>query len=165
MFYRSKKYMKTGLVVLFTILVLLSVSNDFVASDNPLIKRPFYTYYLTEGEVDGIGHISNMTNGLAMSDYVATRYMMSSPYLSKSNILEINGQNLTLLRYNSSDVILIREGEFNQRPLKLLTLPDSNFKLNSGWNSLDYYYNDNAINDGIGKLNRVYDSKEVYGLN
>lgn len=164
MFNRSKKLMKATLIVLFAILVLLSVSNDFTASDNPLVKRPFYTYYLTEGEVNGIGNIYEKTEGLVMSDYITVRYMTGTPYKNKAHIIEIDDKSMAIYRNNSSDILLIRDGEFDKRPLKLHTNDGGVFVPDPDW-ILNYYYKDAAIEDSLGTLNRVYDSNDIYGLN
>lgn len=164
-FRKSEGYAKATLSVIFIVLVILSISNDFIASDNPLIKREFYTYYLTENEITGIGHIYDKTPGFVMSDYVAIRYMMNSPYSQRSNILEVDHQNMTLLRNNDSDVIIIREGEFNERPLRLNGNPDGTFIPNPDWGPLLYYYRNATLMDNIGSFSRVYDSGELYGIN
>jgi hypothetical protein len=100
LFFNSKKYGKLLLILLFASMSFLSVSNDFVASDNPLVKRPFYTFYLTEEEVACISHFSNTTEGYLMSDFVIAKFISNSPLNIKEHILEVE-ENVTFLRNNS----------------------------------------------------------------
>jgi hypothetical protein len=83
---RSGKYGKAILIGLFTIWVLLAVSNDWVASDNPLVKRPFYTFYFSEQEITGMDRLVTHTTGILESDYVPNRYYEGSAYEPNTTI-------------------------------------------------------------------------------
>ena len=165
-YYKSKKHIKIFSIILFAIFVLLSISNDFVASDNPLIKRPFYTFYLNESEVIGIGHLANFTSGYLMQDYVGTRYLMYSNSSSKAHLLEVNEHGNIFLRNSSKDVILIRDQELIKRPLKLYTSKSNMFHLNPSWSaSLDYYGIDLPLWNTLTKYNKIYESRGILGFN
>ncbi len=159
-YYKIQKNLKAFVILLFIIMAFLSLSNDFIASDNPLIKRPFYTFYLTEEDTIAFDRIANVTEGYLMSDYVTTRYLMYSPYGSKSHLLEVDIENMRFLRNNNNDVILIREQELNKRPLKLYSSKGGKFKLEPS-----YYYNDLPLWNTLEKYNRIYDSGGVSTFN
>ena len=163
---KSDKCLKAFVVLLFVIMCFLSISNDFTASDNPLVKRPFYTYYLTEEENIAFNHVAEITEGYVMSDYVTCRYLSFSPYESKYHILEIDKNNMTFLRNNDADIILIREQEFGKRPLKLYSVETGKFKMYGLKRaSIDYYYNDLSLCNHLETFNKIYDSNAVVGLN
>lgn len=162
MFNRGKKYFKFFLVLLFSIMCFLSISNDFTASDNPLVKRPFYTYYLTEEEIIAFNHNANIATDYLMSDYVTTRYLMASPYTFKSHILEVDENNKNFLRNKDKDIFLIRIKELQKRPLKLYSSENSTFKLNPTWYPLLYYYlHDYILWNSLTKYNKIYNSGRV----
>src|SRR5208337_1322762 len=93
MYRKHNKYINALIIVLFVAMVFLSLTSDFVASDNPLVKRPFYTDYLHEAEITGLNTVSNFTDGYVMTDYVAAKYLDSSPYQDKMHILEADPVN------------------------------------------------------------------------
>lgn len=152
------------LLILFLFMTLLSVSNDFVASDNPLIKRPFYTFYITKEERDAFERIGSITIGDINSDYVTLRYFQSSNYSQKSNILEIYNYS-EILRYNNSAIILFRSGEFKKRPLKCYTANTKRFVSNPGlYNvkySLEYYGREHPFFKNLAKFNKIYNSNNI----
>ena len=159
---KSKKPLKSALIILFMVLVFLSVSNDFIASDNPLVKRPFYTFYLTEEEVNGFDHAGNTAKGFVMSDFVTTRYMDITPYRERSHILEVDSQNMNFLRSGSSDVILIRKGELEERPLRFLISDGGFIKWPSMGGALEYYYSESEeLWSSLNKYNKIYDSSSI----
>ena len=160
---RSKKNAKKVLIILFLALALLSVSNDFVASDNPLVKRPFYTFYLTEEETNGFDHAGNLAEGRVMVDFVTHRYMEIAPYQEKINILEVDPSENEFLRSNSSELILVRTGELNKRPLKLATIEEGEFVAKPTMESLlDYYYEeDTQLWSSLEDYDKVYESSSV----
>ena len=162
---KSKKHAKVLIILLFIAMSFLSVSNDFTASDNPLIKRPFYTYYLTNGEEVAFRHIASSTQGHLLSDYVTTRYLLFSPYENKTHILEVDIKKMKILRIATDDVLLIRSLELTKRPLKLYSAPDENFRLDTTWsNHLDYYYQDSILWDSLISYNKIYESNDVTGF-
>lgn len=161
---KSKKYTKLIPIILFIMMVFLSVSNDFTASDNPLVKRPFYTFYLTDGEETAFAHVASITQGYIMSDYVTTRYLSFSKYKNTTHILEVDISNMTLLRSGEDDVFLIRNSELRKRPLKLYSASSEMFILNPSWESnFDYYYKDVILWADLRKYNKIYDSECITG--
>ena len=161
-FSRSNKNIKFFVIVLFISMAFLSMSNDFNASDNPLVKRPFYTSYLTEEEIKAFNYAGTVSKGYVMSDYVTSRYLAFSPYNSKSHILEIDKMNMRFLRNSIDDVILIRNKELTKRPLKFYSSEKEIFELNPSWaGSLDYYYRDLMLWNELEKYNKVYNSNSV----
>jgi hypothetical protein len=159
---RSKKPLKSVLIILFMVLVFLSVSNDFIASDNPLVKRPFYTFYLTEEEVNGFDHAGNTSKGFVMSDFVTYRYMETTDYRESGHILEVNPQTLDFLRSGPSDLILIRKGELEERPLRFLISDVGFVKWPSMSSALEYYYSDNEeLWSSVEEYSKIYDSSSI----
>jgi hypothetical protein len=164
LFFNSKKYGKLLLIILFASMSLLSVSNDFVASDNPLVKRPFYTFYLTEEEVACISHFSNTTEGYVMSDFVIAKFISNSPLNIKEHILEVDAENMTFLRNSRQDLILIRTSELDKRPLNLYASESGKFALdpNTG-SSCKYYYRNAPLWGSLAGFNKVFESRQVAG--
>ncbi len=163
--YRKKnKVINALIIVLFVAMVFLSLTSDFVASDNPLVKRPFYTDYLHEAEIIGMDNVANFTDGNVMTDYVAARYLDSSPYQDKMHILEADPVNENLLTGDSSDTIVIRDGELDIRPIKAYTTIKG-FIMNPSWNALDYYYKGDPVFDSLDKRNKVYSSNYISAYN
>lgn len=161
----STKTIKLLVIVLFFCMSFLSVSNDFTASDNPLVKRPFYTYYLSEEEVTSFDHLASITNGLLMSDYITIRYLLFSKFEFKAHMLEVDENHMDFLKNETDDVILIRNGELKKRPLKLYSAKKGVFELSPSWsNGLKYYYNDIKIWDALNHYNKIYDSNNIYGF-
>ncbi|NPV63877.1 MAG: hypothetical protein HPY61_14850 [Methanotrichaceae archaeon] len=162
-FFRAKKNFKTILVILFSIMVFLSVSNDFIASDNPLVKKQFYTYYFTEEEAKSMDCIAERTTEYVMSDWVAIRYLESSIYSTKERLLQVNDKENRFLRNSNKDIILIREGELLKRPLKLYEPGGSNYTDTLTWPPEQYLYFNNSINlwNDLEGYNEVYSSGTV----
>lgn len=159
------KKIKIIAIILFIVMSFLSISNDFSASDNPLVKRVFYTFYLNEKEITAFNHIANFTEGFVLSDYVVKRYLSYSQYKYKSHLLEVS-QNLTFLRNNNSGVILIRNQELNKRPLKFFPSANGKFKLNPNEEgSLDYYYQNSPLWNSLKNYNKIYDAGGINGFN
>ena len=163
---KSRKYEKIILILLFTIMIFLSVSNDFNASDNPLVKRPFYTFYLTDDETIAFRHIASSTQGYIMTDYITTRYLYESQYKNRTHIIEVDEKNMKFLRNETDDVFLIRKFELTKRPLKFYSATSNDFIFEPSWeNNLDYYYQDLILWDNLISYNKIYDSKSVSGFN
>jgi hypothetical protein len=159
---KSGKSFKSILIVLFMILIFLSVSNDFIASDNPLVKRPFYTFYLTEEEVSGFDHAGNTSNGYVMSDFVTYRYMENTYYRESGHILEVNTHSLDFLRSGPSDLILIRKGELEKRPLRLFITEEGFIKTpNIDWAERYYYRDDQKLWSSLEGYSKIYDSSSI----
>ncbi len=165
LFHKARGYGRTILVVVFMAMIFLSVSNDFTASDNPLVKRTFYTFYMTENEVESIRYLPEVAGGYVMSDYVVTRYLECSPFQKKAHVLEVDRANMRFLRNSSDDLLLIRGGELDGRPLKLYTSLERDFVDHPNlFNLLDYYMPDLPLWDQLSEYNRIYDSGAVQGL-
>ncbi len=160
LYLRKSRLITAAILVLFAALVFLSLTNDFVASDNPLVKRPFYTYYLRGSEVTGLDRVANATAGYVMADYIASRYYLSSPYVDRMHILEVDGPTGELLKGNATDVILLRDGELGGRPLKLYTSPGG-YKHDPNWLALDYYSRGDPVYASLANKNRVYGSGTI----
>lgn len=164
LFRRSGRYGKTFLLLLFILMSFLSLSNDFVASDNPLVKRPFYTYYLTDEEITGFYQVASKTEGYMMSDYVTSNFIFNSPYILKEHILEVDLKNMTLLRNSSADILLIRTGELEKRPLYLYSSMDGRLRLEPNLiSSCEYFGNDISLWGRLDDYNKVFESSTVQG--
>ena len=165
LYMRSGKYGKAILVGLFTIWVLLAVSNDWVASDNPLVKRPFYTFYFSEQEITGMDRLVTHTTGILESDYVPNRYYEGSAYEPNTTILEVDGNNMTFVRGSPEDVLLIREGEHEKRELKAALLDGPDFIPKPEGDYFAYVTRDKAVWSTLPVYNRIYDSRAIRAYN
>lgn len=136
---------KTFLVVLLLIscFSFVAVSNDFVASDNPLVEREFYTYYHTEQERESFEQLDAVHRDGLGSDHVTCRYY--------EEVLQSECERLPIedgsVDHGVADGVLIREGELEQRPLQLA--------------ESEYVYEDELPWDEFSERNRVYDSNSV----
>lgn len=163
---RQNKTLKVFSIILFITFAFLSVSNDFNASDNPLVKRPFYTFYLTDQEEMNFLHLASISQGYLMSDFATDRYLFSSKYVNETHIIEINSKKMEFLRNQTSDVILIRESELSKRPLKLFSPPGGDFQRGvEGSDNFFYFYQDSKLWADLVKYNKIYDSKSIEGFN
>ncbi|MCU4975363.1 hypothetical protein OB955_21920 [Halobacteria archaeon AArc-m2/3/4] len=110
-----------GIKAIFVMLLILTcfsfvaVSNDFVASDNPLVERPFYTYYLTEQEDSSFERIHEIHEGNLTADHITCRYV-ENIYLDDCSGFILENNNIPI---NENDGVVIREGELERRPLRL----------------------------------------------
>jgi len=165
LFLKAKGH-RPGIVLLFVIMVFLSVSNDFTASDSPLVKRPFYTFYFTENETAAIDRLARITKGYLMADHPAHKYLVCTEYANKAHILEVSGKNKSILTNSKNDLVIVRERELGQRPLKLFTVPEGEFRFDPTLNeSQDYYYQDSPVWSTAETLNKIYDSGAVRAVN
>jgi hypothetical protein len=165
MYVKSNRYFRVALILLFAVLVVLAISNDFVASDNPLIKRAFYTDYLTQGEITGASTMMNITmpNGYIMTDYILARYIANTPDTNASQVVEIDINNSTLLKSSPADVIVIRTGELEKRDLELNIVPTGVYDSEA---FTDYdYVNKTTIFANISIFNKIYDSNDIEAYN
>jgi len=166
LFSASRRHVKGALIVLFVFMSFLSVSNDFVASDNPLVKRPFYTYYLTDEEAMSINHIAARTKGYVMSDYVTSNFIFNSRYILKEHILEVDTANMSLLRNSNKDTILIRSGELEKRPLYLYSSLDGRLRLEPNLiSSCEYYHRELPLWSSLDSYNQIFESNHIEGFN
>jgi hypothetical protein len=109
---------KVIMIILISVTSFLSVSNDFTSSDNPIIKRPFFTYYLSKQEVIASKYISIESDNLIITDKIMNDYFISKNF-TNTNIIEINNDKTEILKNNIEDIILLRMGEFNKRSLQV----------------------------------------------
>jgi hypothetical protein len=96
-----------------------------------------------------------------MSDFVTTRYMDVTTYRERSHILEVDSQNMNFLRSDSSDVILIRKGELEERPLRFLISDGGFVKWPSMGGALEYYYPDSELWQSLDRYSKIYDSSSI----
>ncbi|CAJ37103.1 hypothetical protein [Methanocella arvoryzae] len=162
-FYRSSKFLRACVIVLFAVWVMLSISNDWVASDNPLVERQFYTYYLTQDETSAFNRIAEGATGLVMADYIPMRYLDSSRYGDKVNMLEVTGDSSRFLLNGTNDVMLVRHGELEKRPLKISRIEEDTFKRIPRFDTFEYADSNAGMWSTLGGYNRVYDSASVGG--
>jgi hypothetical protein len=117
-----KKNLSKILLVILFIFVFLSISNDFVSSDNPIIKRPFYTNYLTNKELASFKYIDIHNTNIFYTDYVANRYFITIN--ETSEVLQLNNNTMNLYRQTNDQIILFRLHEYSKRPIKLYIRPN-----------------------------------------
>jgi len=172
LYQRNSRLLKALCIVVFAAWILFSVSNDFVASDNPLVKRTFYTSYMTEGEITGMDSILGITQasaGYMLSDYVSGRYVQFSSlgpdYPFQPTVAEAYAPDNLLLKSNSSDVILIRENELAKRPMKLVNLTTPQYNYAPHESQIVYFDMDDGVFDNLGEMNQIYNSSAVVGYN
>ena len=162
LFYKLKTKYKISVIILFFMMAFLAVSNDFTASDRPLINRPFYTFYLSEEENISLKRVAQMAEGYLMSDYISCRYLESSAFANKNHVLEVDPQQQRFLKSSREDIIFLRKAELTKRPLKLFTSANGKFLLKpSLGDTLDYYYNDLPLWNTLESYNTVYDSGAI----
>lgn len=163
-FFRAKNAFRILLLILFFAMVFLTISNDFIASDNPLIKRQFYTFYLTHEEINSFNRVAEITVGYVLSDYVASRYLESSAYKTKEQLLQVDDKCQKFLRDSNNDTILIRDGELIKRPLKLF-MGGSSYRFNPSWDSTFYYDKGIGLWATLIRYNKIYSSNSVSAFN
>jgi hypothetical protein len=154
LFYKTGRYVKTFTVLLFAAMVLLSVSNDFVSSDNPLVKRTFFTYYLTEEEVSAINHDQNVSTSYMITDYPSARYIYFSPNRQQYYETVVDEGNETFIRLSPNQTVLFRAEELTKRPLDFNSLGDNAYVSR-------YYGADARLWDALKEYNTIYDSSSV----
>lgn len=167
LFSQTGVYGKIAVITAFSCMAFLSVTNDFTASDNPLVKRPFYTYYLSEDEVKSFNQICSISEGYVFADFITTKYLFYSKYSERSHILEVSTNAKNFLKNIDSDIFLIRKIELERRPLKLYSNNSDRFFKDPPWAggaNLDYYYNDSAIWESMKNHNKIYDSNSILVL-
>lgn len=107
---------KRGLLVLLVLLSCFSfvaVSNDFVASDNPAVERPFYTYYLTEQEERTIERVLEIHEGSLGADHITCHYA-DNVLEAECNAFPVEDDTIV---HSEFDGVVIREKEFQKRPV------------------------------------------------
>lgn len=145
--------------VVFLVFSLATVSNDFVASDNPAVERQFYTNYLSEAEEHSMQTVAGVATGNVSSDYAALRYYDASPRANQSRILGVSPEGDRLFFGSQNDLVLIREGELRQRPLQVWRT--DNYRAGGYFGELGYVERDAAVWSDLQVANKVYSSGTV----
>ena len=164
-FFRSGKRMKAVVVLLFAVLVLLSVSNDFVATDNPLVKRPFFTHYLKTSEMAGLNLISEMANANVLVDYPAWRYLNSSDIDYMPLILSVNKTSQQFISPARESPMIVRKAKLETRPLDVSAVDNDAqaYGIFVPDNSLTYYNLTSQVWNDLQRFSKVYDSNTIDG--
>jgi hypothetical protein len=161
-FNKLKKKMKIVFMIFMFITCILSIENDFTASDNPLVKREFYTFYLTAQEIGSIETLVKISNdSYLMSDYQIWRFIRASNYSDKGHLLEVDYNNTIFFKERDIDLIVIRESELRKRSLNLFAT--SGYIKDPAWaeGSFVYCYYDAQVFDTVNTYNRSYDNGYV----
>lgn len=128
------------LLLVISCFSVATVSNDFVATDNPMVERPFYTYYLTEQERHSLEAIDENHAGEIGADRVTCRYL-NEVRSSECTIADATDEDL----FAGYDGVVVREGELERRPLQFT----------------DYVSESEFPRNDLNDRNRVYDSESV----
>lgn len=158
----GRRRIGTAVVVLLVFSMgFLAVSNDFVASDNPVTERAdFYNFYLSEPETTSFRTLSLRTDTPVTSDYVTCRYI-NNPGLGECAIIQADGSSGRLFSAPDS-VVVLRKGELRDRPLSVYPttdpVADPPFS-----NNRDSLARESAVWDELHTHHRVYDSTDVAG--
>lgn len=163
-YYKSRRFGRALTLVIVCLLAFLAVSNDFDASDHPLVKRTFYNFYLTQSEYVGIRQLASTSNtDDLLTDYVAFNYLhFSSEFGDKADILETDQNGTTFLRGSPEDVLCIREGELEARPLDFLVSPTGEYiDKPSMYTGLSYFYSDALLYQTLSNYDKIYDDRDV----
>lgn len=151
---------ETAKVVVLAVFILFSfttVSNDFVASDNPAVERQFYTNYVSEAEEQSMQTVANISAGNVSSDYVGTRYYNASRHADKAQILGVNEDRDRLYFGSDRDLVFVRDAELERRPLQVW-ITDS-YRYDAGYLAeLGYVESSAPVWSDLTLMNRVYDS-------
>lgn len=140
-------FSRGGIVVFLVLLVVTSgfaftaVSNDFTASDNPVVDRPFYTFYLTDHERQSFETVDAGYDGELGTDRLSCRYL-DEIQGSSCEVVETTADGELFTGY---DGVLIREGELEDRPLQFA----------------EYVDEESLPEDELADRNRVYDSGTI----
>lgn len=138
-----------GLGMLIVVLLVVScfsfvaLSNDFVASDNPVVEREFYTYYLTDEERAAFERLDEVHRDELGSDHITCRYYED---VVGSDCERVPVENDTV-EHEHLDGLLLRQGELEERPLQ--------------FGESRYVYDDELPWDELDERNRVHDSDAV----
>ncbi len=164
LYYSTNQKLKVIVIFIFILGSFLSISNDFTASDNPIVKRPFFTHYLTQEEIIATTYLAQVSNGYLMSDYVIGRSLISSPYESKYHIIEVDNKTGDFIKSKNSDIIFVRNGELNKRPLYIYISEKPIFQENPTLNSWKYYDQKNSIRETIKSREKIYTTGDTIAL-
>lgn len=155
----SHEVMVAVVLLLVGSTVFLGVSNDFVASDNPLSERDdFYTFYLTEPEVNGFHTIAERSETPVTGDYITCRYVDNlAP--GDCEIIQADPSE-GRLHFPPDSVFVLRTAELEDRPLSIYPTeePVSAPPYSNNRESLG---REDPVWDGLERQNRLYDSSEL----
>lgn len=155
----GQKFKLAVVVLLVFSSAFLAVSNDFVASDNPLAEREDnYSFHLTESEATSFGTIAGYARQAVTGDYVACRYI-NNPIYGNCGIIQADFAG-DRLHMPADSVFILRTGELERRPLSVYPTsePVDDPPYSNNRESLSA---DSTAWSELTEHNRVYDSTEV----
>jgi len=155
----GQKFKLAVVVLLVFSSAFLAVSNDFVASDNPLAEREdTYSFHLTESEATSFGTIAGYAQQAVTGDYVACRYI-NNPIYGNCGIIQADFAG-DRLHIPADSVFILRTGELERRPLSVYPTsePVDDPPYSNNRESLSA---DSTAWSELTEHNRVYDSTEV----
>jgi hypothetical protein len=165
-FNKLSKKMKIVFMIFMFMTCFVSIKNDFTASDNPLVKREFYTFYLTTQEISSIETLSMISDdNYIMSDYQIWRFIAHSSHGERAHLLEVDYNKTIFFKERDKDLILIRESELRKRSLHLFEI--SEYARSPSWSSgrFVYVYYDAQVFNSVNTYNRNYDNGYVVSYN
>ncbi|WP_253737068.1 hypothetical protein [Halohasta salina] len=153
---------RTAVVLLLVFsAAFLAVSNDFVASDNPLAEREdAYSFHLSEAETTSLTTLGERSEGAVTGDYVTCRYL-DYPGNSGCGIIQADLTD-DRLHFPAESVFVLRTGELERRPLSV-------YPTSEPVDEPPYSNNRDSVPSTAGlwnelpDRNKVYDSSEVSG--
>jgi hypothetical protein len=163
---RTPKSMKLIIVALLMIACFISIDNDFTASDNPLIKRQFYSFYVSTPETTAVNTLTEISDGsFIMADYPMFRVITHSGTNQQAHLLEADRTGSTIFKVSERDIIFIRDSELAKRPLHLFVTAE--YAEDPAWNEGSFVYFDatSPMFREIEKYNRSYDNGSVTAYN
>ncbi|MFP8891065.1 hypothetical protein ACLI4U_15045 [Natrialbaceae archaeon A-CW2] len=129
------------ILVLVSCLSFSAVSNDFVASDNPIVERPFYTFYFTEHERSALEQVGSTFEEPMAADHSGCRYLRSFEGTDCELVIVDDEEEL----FGEYDTVLLRHHENEKRPLQFSR----------------YVYEDEISGANLDLRNKPYDSGAV----
>ncbi|ADJ13943.1 hypothetical protein [Halalkalicoccus jeotgali] len=136
-----------------------AVSADIVATDQPLATTTTHTKYLTEQEVSSAETLTTYSDAPIPSDFVVSRYIEFSDSNGQHGRIHVT-EDGQLADHPPGSILLIRAGELEDRPLKVMTT-DQDFNPDAGHNSR--YGAESDVWNGLDNRSKVYDSGENFG--
>lgn len=151
--------LKLGLLIfLFLTTGFLGVSNDFVASDNPVIEREFYTYYLEESEEHGFKTVGELSESPVVADYITCRYLDHSP-VGECQIIQVNPAAGELY-LPEDEVLLLRHHELGDRGLSVYPTPEYVYSPRYH-DATEYVPYESPVWDDLQAEHKIYNSNTV----
>lgn len=124
---KNRTYLLISLGLIF-LLTFFSISNDFIATDNPLFVRQTYTGYFSKSDLISIEYVSIHSNELILSDESITRYLKTIANNRYETPIQISPT------YKLNDVrkatYIVRVSELEKRNLKLYSSEIEEYKYN-----------------------------------